>query len=86
MIVSCGKENTVEPTCTDGIQNGTETGIDCGGNCEKCYKIGDAGPGGGIIFYDKGEESDGWRFWKHPEVIKQRVLNGGVKEHLLVIQ
>ena len=23
----------VAPTCTDGIQNGSETGIDCGGNC-----------------------------------------------------
>src|ERR1035437_5233264 len=21
------------PTCSDGIQNGTETGIDCGGSC-----------------------------------------------------
>ncbi len=24
------------PTCTDGIQNGTETGIDCGGTCPAC--------------------------------------------------
>lgn len=24
------------PTCTDGIQNGTETGIDCGGICAPC--------------------------------------------------
>lgn len=23
-------------TCTDGIKNGTETGIDCGGTCEPC--------------------------------------------------
>ena len=27
----------VEPTCTDGIQNGDETGVDCGGaNCPAC--------------------------------------------------
>lgn len=26
------------------------------------YKIGDAGPAGGIIFYDKGSSSDGWRY------------------------
>jgi len=26
----------VAPTCTDGIQNGDETGIDCGGSCEPC--------------------------------------------------
>ncbi|WP_165872219.1 glycosyl hydrolase [Tenacibaculum sp. M341] len=24
------------PTCTDGIQNGNETGVDCGGNCDPC--------------------------------------------------
>jgi hypothetical protein len=24
------------PTCNDGIQNGTETGIDCGGTCQPC--------------------------------------------------
>ncbi len=27
---------SVCPTCTDGIQNGTETGIDCGGSCAAC--------------------------------------------------
>ena len=25
-----------EPTCTDGIQNGNETGVDCGGSCPPC--------------------------------------------------
>ncbi|MDY8134847.1 PKD domain-containing protein [Aquimarina sp. 2201CG5-10] len=25
-----------DPTCDDGIQNGDETGIDCGGSCEAC--------------------------------------------------
>jgi hypothetical protein len=26
----------VAPTCNDGIQNGTETGVDCGGTCDAC--------------------------------------------------
>lgn len=26
----------VAPTCSDGIQNGTETGVDCGGSCSAC--------------------------------------------------
>lgn len=26
------------------------------------YSVGDAGPAGGIVFYDKGSVSDGWRY------------------------
>jgi hypothetical protein len=26
------------------------------------YKIGDTGPAGGIVFYDKGDDSDDWRY------------------------
>jgi len=29
---------------------------------QKTYKIGDTGPAGGIVFYDKGRVSDGWRY------------------------
>ena len=29
---------------------------------EDVYKIGDTGPAGGIVFYDKGIFSDGWRY------------------------
>lgn len=28
----------------------------------KIYSIGDPGPAGGLVFYDKGEYGDGWRF------------------------
>ncbi len=31
----CGAVVT-QPTCSDGIQNGTETGVDCGGSCSPC--------------------------------------------------
>lgn len=24
------------PTCSDGIKNGSETGVDCGGTCQRC--------------------------------------------------
>ena len=27
------------PTCTDGIQNGSETGVDCGGSCPACPTV-----------------------------------------------
>lgn len=26
----------VDPSCTDGVQNGDETGVDCGGSCDAC--------------------------------------------------
>ncbi len=31
---ACG--NGTVPTCSDGIQNGDETGVDCGGSCTPC--------------------------------------------------
>lgn len=34
LFISCAKEDPA--TCVDGIQNGNETGIDCGGDCRPC--------------------------------------------------
>jgi hypothetical protein len=35
--ISWGANKLTDPaTCSDGIQNGTETGIDCGGTCAPC--------------------------------------------------
>ncbi|MEL7341721.1 MAG: hypothetical protein AAGM67_14670, partial [Bacteroidota bacterium] len=33
-FASCDKDPIV--TCDDGIMNGDETGVDCGGSCEPC--------------------------------------------------
>ncbi len=39
---SCKKEDTTPRTsCFDGIQNGTETGVDCGGDCVPCPTCSD---------------------------------------------
>ncbi|RIV48939.1 hypothetical protein D2V93_14025, partial [Flagellimonas taeanensis] len=36
-VVSCsGDDNGGGSTCSDGIQNGDETGVDCGGSCTPC--------------------------------------------------
>ena len=32
---------SVNPTCNDGIKNGNETGVDCGGNCPPCSTCND---------------------------------------------
>ena len=29
-------ESAALPTCEDGIMNGDEEGVDCGGSCEQC--------------------------------------------------
>lgn len=34
-LPSCKKDKD-EATCTDGVQNGNETGVDCGGDCDPC--------------------------------------------------
>jgi uncharacterized protein (TIGR02145 family) len=34
ILTSCGEDE--DATCNDGIQNGTETGVDCGGTCPAC--------------------------------------------------
>ncbi|TWO31848.1 T9SS type A sorting domain-containing protein, partial [Seonamhaeicola sediminis] len=59
---SSGQSNTANtttlaaPTCTDGIQNGDETGVDCGGSvCTAC-------PPGDVIIHEGFFETgfDGW--------------------------
>ncbi|WP_373519300.1 DUF4331 family protein [Pricia sp.] len=40
LVVACSDDDNgpaiVQITCDDGIMNGTETGVDCGGTCEPC--------------------------------------------------
>ena len=36
LLISCGNDDEMNQSCSDGIQNGTETGIDCGGDCATC--------------------------------------------------
>jgi hypothetical protein len=41
---------------------------------QKVYKIGDTGPAGGLIFYDKGNNSGGWRYLEAaPEDIDRKL-------------
>ncbi|CAL2080424.1 M43 family zinc metalloprotease [Tenacibaculum sp. 190524A02b] len=44
------------PTCDDGIQNGDETGVDCGGSCTPC------GTGGSTVLFEGSFETgfEGW--------------------------
>jgi len=37
--VTIGESGGSTPTCSDGIQNGDETGVDCGGSCSACSAV-----------------------------------------------
>ena len=47
---------TAAPTCNDGIQNGNETGVDCGGSCAPCSS------GGPVVMAGNYFET-GWDGW-----------------------
>ncbi len=38
------QECVYKPTCSDGVQNGNETGVDCGGDCPACKTIQQPSP------------------------------------------
>ncbi|MCK0158005.1 hypothetical protein MWU65_12485, partial [Cellulophaga sp. F20128] len=38
-VSSCKDDDSSGSTCSDGIQNGDETGIDCGGSCNDCPQL-----------------------------------------------
>ncbi len=61
--VSIGGVVNPDPTCTDGIQNGDETGIDCGGSCAPCDTND-----GTVVYVDMTDQtassSNAWSFFR----------------------
>jgi hypothetical protein len=50
---------------------------------KKEYKLGDTGPAGGLIFYDKGESSYGWRYLEAAPVDTEfTYVEWGAYEHV----
>ncbi len=70
--VTWTSSDTSVATVSDGTVTGvavgtatiTATAGDCSATCEITvnYAVGNTGPAGGIVFYDKGSYSDGWRY------------------------
>ncbi|MDY0287626.1 MAG: DUF1566 domain-containing protein [Sphaerochaeta sp.] len=44
----------------------------------KIYSIGEKGPAGGLVFYDKGSHGDGWRYLEVAPGATERPLNWGM--------
>jgi len=70
-VASAGRTSTIgdenvaatDRITTGGTSSGTLSGVqDTTVATTPIYKIGDTGPAGGLVFYDKGEVSDGWRY------------------------
>jgi len=60
LLVFINKTSLVAEESFDELSYEAE--IDNSFTQSKKYEIGDTGPAGGIIFYDKGEYSGGWRY------------------------
>jgi hypothetical protein len=55
--VPLGTTLRAEATATGYLTSAEGTAV-----YSKLYKVGDTGPAGGIVFYDKGSVTDGWRY------------------------
>ncbi len=60
LLNSGGCGNSTAPTCSDGVQNGTETGVDCGGSCPACPSNCSANDVTITITFDNYPEETSW--------------------------
>jgi endoglucanase len=80
LAVGCGAGGAPAPTCSDGIQNGSETGVDCGGSCPAC-----AAPAcqpqtfaAGSMTHSVGAAmTGGWNLWSNGYVAASAALAAG---------
>jgi len=56
---SCATDggSDTNPTCSDGIKNGDETGIDCGGSCKPCEQANGVDAGISSLTYSSTSQS-----------------------------
>ena len=53
--------HSLPPTCSDSVQNGDESQVDCGGSCPACASLSPVTVPPGMVFYGRGCcRFDGW--------------------------
>jgi len=77
VLMACaGPAVVTNPQSTTTTQTQTQTLTT---TATRSYKIGDTGPAGGLIFYDKGNSSDGWRYLEAAPVSSEFKSEWGLK-------
>lgn len=81
-------DELVPPTCTDGVQNGDETGVDCGGpTCEPCKISCIENKIKLEITFDKFPEEVSWKIRKeNGEVVTIQTYSSGNSDGSTVIE
>ncbi len=65
-------------SCTDGIKNGTETGVDCGGSCSACPTCTPASYEAETMYHSTGGSiAGGWNIWSNGYVSTQHTFAQG---------
>ncbi|MEL6924054.1 MAG: zinc-dependent metalloprotease, partial [Bacteroidota bacterium] len=67
-----GDGTNPEPTCNDGVQNGDETGVDCGGSCAPCDG------GGGDCLSESENFENGFGIWNDGGSDCARINNSSI--------
>lgn len=78
VVVSCGASPS--PTCSDGLRNGSETGLDCGGSCPACG-VPSCAPAtfaaASMTHSVGGATTGGWNLWSNGYVATNGTLVAG---------
>ncbi len=61
----CDASCNSESSCADGIQNGDETGVDCGGSCQPCGCDPTQYAAAELTYSTGGSVSDGYNIWSN---------------------